>query len=166
MPSERTNGTGTKSSRPSPIATVTPEKSTERPGRRHRPHDRAVDVLRRSELLAEAVDDEQRVVDREPEPDELDEVRDVADHRELVREQRRRCPSVAGDRARGEAKRHEHGEREAEHREEHRERDRQRDRLAAQQVVREHGLEVVLDRRLAGDVARGWPASARRRVVV
>ena len=31
MPSERTNGTGTKSSSASPIATVAPEKSTERP---------------------------------------------------------------------------------------------------------------------------------------
>ena len=57
-----------------------------------------------------------------------------------------------GDRAGGERERHEHGEREAEHGEEHRERDRQRDRLAAQQVVREHGLEVVLDRGLAGHV--------------
>ena len=30
-PSERTNGTGTKSRRPSPIPTVAPEKRTERP---------------------------------------------------------------------------------------------------------------------------------------
>ena len=57
------------------------------PGRLHRPDDRQVDVLGRSELLAEAVDDEQRVVDRKPEPDELDEVRDVAHHRDLVREE-------------------------------------------------------------------------------
>ena len=121
-------------------------------GGRHRADDRVVDVARRAELLPEAVDDEERVVDGEPEADELDEVRDVADHRDGVREREddaRASPVIVQA---ANAKRHEHREREAEHGEEHGERDRQRDRLAAQQVVREHGLEVVLDRRLAGHV--------------
>jgi len=137
-------------------------------GRLHRADDRTVDVARGSELLAEPVDDKQRVVDGEPEPDELDEIRDIAHHRDAMREteddgERR------GDRAGRKHERHEHGEREPEHREEHRERDRQRDRLAAQQVVREHRLEVVLDRRLAGDVRARLPgerASHRRRVAL
>ena len=91
MPSERTNGTGTKSSSPRPIATVAPEKRTERPAVCIVRTIAQVDVLGRSELLAEAVDDEQRVVDRKPEPDELDEVRDVAHHRDLVREEEDEC---------------------------------------------------------------------------
>ena len=64
-PSERTNGTGMMSSNESPMATAIPESSTVRPGRRHRaarPHRR-----RRSQsvgqLLAEAMDDEEGVVD-------------------------------------------------------------------------------------------------------
>ena len=135
------------------------------PGRLHCPDDRQVHVLGRSELLAEAVDDEERVIDREPKPDELDEVRDVAHHRHLVREEEDGAQG-RGDRARGEREGHEHREREAEHREQHRECYRERDRLAAQQVVRQHRLEVVLDRRLAGDVcvrlARERAAQGRR----
>ena len=71
------NGTGTKKSSASPIATARPEKTTARP---------ALAIVRTiaasvesssRELLAEAADDQQRVVDREPEPDQLDEVRRV-----------------------------------------------------------------------------------------
>ena len=71
------NGSGMKSSSASPIATVAPEKTTARP---------AVAIVRTiavvlrlgaRELLAEAVDDQQRVVDRDPEADQLDEVRHV-----------------------------------------------------------------------------------------
>jgi hypothetical protein len=153
------NGTGTKRSSARPTATVAPEKRTARP---------AVSIVVERELLAEAGDDEQRVVDREAEADQLHEIRDVADHRQLVRHrpderERRR------DRARGEDERNEHGEREAEHRDQHGERDRQRDRLAAAQIAREDRLEVVLDRRRARDVrprAAGERAANRVRVAL
>ena len=53
----------------------------------HRGHDR---VVHRSflvrQLVSEPVHDQERIVDREPEPDELDEVRDIEHHQELVRE--------------------------------------------------------------------------------
>ena len=146
-----------KSRSASPIATAQPEKTTARP---------AVDMVRTTaasasradaELLPEAEDDEERVVDREPEPDQLDEVRHVRDHRELVRE-----PvddeERPGDRAR---------------REEERDRDRPRDaeerakRMSSatgtaiasprRRSSREDRVEVVLDRRLPGDERSGSP---------
>ena len=69
MPSERMNGTGTKSSSAESDRDGRAGEEHRAAGRRHRPHDRAVDVVVAAELLAEAVDDEQRVVDCEPEPD-------------------------------------------------------------------------------------------------
>ena len=86
MPIERMNGTGTTSRSPSPTATAPPENATARPAvatceRRRRP---ASPPAR--ELLAVAVHDEQRVVDGEPEPDQLDEVAHVGDHRDVVRD--------------------------------------------------------------------------------
>ena len=115
------------------------------PARRlHRAHDRVVDACLAPELLAKPVDDEQRVVDRKADADELDQVGDVAHHREGVRQrvddgERRR------DRAGREHEGNEDGERDAENGEEDRERDRKRERLAAAQVGREDRLEIVLD---------------------
>ena len=157
-PSERMNGTGTNRSSASPIATVAPEKTTARP---------AVAIVRTTassagpvvagELLAEAVDDEQRVVDGEPEPDQLDEVRHVADHREHMR-RRVDGRERSGDRAGREHERDQHDERQSEHGDEHEQRDRERDLLAAAQVGGEDRLEIVLDRGLAGDECRGRAA--------
>ncbi len=116
--------------------------------RLHRPDDRVLDARLPLRLLAEAVHDEQRVVDREAEADELDEVRHEGDEREHVRER----PDDAerrGDRARGDEKRHERGQREPEHEQEHGERGRERDRLAPAQVGGEHRVEVVLESRLS-----------------
>ena len=105
------------------------------------------------ELLAEAVDDQERVVDRECEPDQLDEVRHVRDHRERVRE-RLDDQERARDRAGGEDERDRDREREAEDGDQHQERDRERDRLPAPEVAREDAVEVALDRRLPGHVRR------------
>ena len=71
------NGTGTKSRSASPIATARPEKTTARP---------ALAIVRTIASSAESSSAsssrkrqtiEQRVVDREPEADQLDEVRRV-----------------------------------------------------------------------------------------
>src|SRR5581483_2673485 len=89
------NGSGIKRSSASPTATVAPEKITARP---------AVSIVRSTaastswprvvsrssglrparELLSEAIDDQQRVVDRDPDPDQEDQVRDVGRHRHVV----------------------------------------------------------------------------------
>ena len=59
----------------------------DRPARgRHRPHDRILLRVVPAQLLAEAVDDQQRVVDRDPEPDQRDEVLEVGRQLHEVRE--------------------------------------------------------------------------------
>ena len=71
------NGTGTKSSTASPIATATAGEDDGTPCGRHRSHDGVRVGCAVGRLLPEAVHDEERVVDREPEADQLDEGRDV-----------------------------------------------------------------------------------------
>ena len=81
MPIERMNGSGSNTSSASPIATVTPENSTARP---------AVFMVGRApprrssgcalELFAVAVDDQQRVVDRDRDADQRHQLLDVDGH--------------------------------------------------------------------------------------
>ena len=115
------------------------------PGGLHRAHDRLVGVVRARELLAEAVDDEQRVVDGDAEPDQLDQVRHVGrrggEPGDPVHDAER-----TRDRAGGEQERHRHRHREAEHAQQHEQGDRQGDALPLRQVVREDRVEVVLGR--------------------
>ena len=108
------NGSGIATSSASPSATAMPEKTTARP---------AVSIVRTTassfveparELLAEAVDDQQRVVDGDPEPDQLHEVRRVGRRLGEVRDPVD-DPERAGDRAGGEDERDRHRPREAEH---------------------------------------------------
>ena len=133
-------------------------------GRLHRPHDRVVLALPERELLPEAVDDQQRVVDGDPEPDQLHEVRRVGrrrpDARDAVDD-----PERAADRAGGEDERDRHRPGEPEHEEQHEERDRERDQqLAVPEVAVEDRVEVVLDRGGARDVhLRDAAADARAR---
>ena len=83
IPSERMSGTGTKINRASPRATARPDTTTARP---------AVAMVRTGvldgaasrNLFAKAEHHEQRVVDREREPDQRDDVRHVRDHRDAV----------------------------------------------------------------------------------
>ena len=150
IPSERTNGTGTKRSAPSPIATARPENATARP---------AVAIVRTTAssaratlraLDAVAVHDQERVVDRQAEPDQHDEVRHVRRHRHHVGE----CVDGrerSGDRARGEEERDQDGGREAEERDQDGERDRQRDQLGPPEVGGDDRVEIVLQRRSARD---------------
>ena len=81
IPIERMNGSGRMTIESRPTATVEPETITERPGVRHRLDERRLDVLALAQLVAEAEDHQQRVVDRDAEPDErdqeLDDDRDV-----------------------------------------------------------------------------------------
>jgi hypothetical protein len=117
---------------------------------RHRARDRLVPPEPAAELLTEAVDDEQRVVDREAEPDQGDEVRDVRRGLEQLGDAEDRGQR-AGDRARREQEGDRHRERRAEEDEQNEERDRHRDQLAPPAVGAEDRPEVVLDRGLAGD---------------
>jgi hypothetical protein len=106
------------------------------------------------QLLAEAVDDQQRVVDRDPEPDQLDQVRDVGRHRQPVRKEVDEAER-AHDRAGGEQERDRHRPRQPEHQQQDPERNRDRDQeLALPQVLVEDRVQVVLDRSLAGHVGR------------
>ena len=167
IPSERTNGTGTSTSRPRPTVTAPPAERDRAPRRRNGPHDRIVDGALAVELLAEAHDHEQRVVDREPQPDQLDEVPHVGDHRDLVGDQEDHAERDR-DRARGDDERDDDREGKPEERKEHEQRQRDRDRLAAMEIRREHRVEVRLHGGLAGDERRGRAAqsSSQRRCVV
>ena len=95
------NGSGIATSSARPSATAIPEKTTARPAVCIVRDDRVVDRLPGGELLPEAVDDEQRVVDRDPEPDQLHEVRRVGRRRPELRDPVD-DPERAGDRAGGE----------------------------------------------------------------
>ena len=117
--------------------------------RQHRRDDRLVARRPSPQLLAEAVDDEERVVDRDPEPDERDEVRQVRRQLHEVREDPDE-PERGRDGQDCEREREQEGER-PEREDEYQERDRDRDHLTAQEVLREHRVEVVLDRSLAGE---------------
>ena len=85
-PIERMNGSGMNTSSPRPMATVSPENSVARPGRAHRLDQRGVRVVVALELLAIPEDDEHRVVDRDREADQRDDVRHVDRHVHVVRE--------------------------------------------------------------------------------
>ena len=160
----RMNGSGIATSSASPSATAMPGEDDRAAGGLHRPHDRVVLVRPRAELLAEAVDDEQRVVDRDPEADQLHEVRRVRRRLRQVRDPVD-DPERARDRAGGEDERDRHRAREAEHERAARAaRSGSRSHSPLLQVLVEDRVEVVLDRAGAGHVRAldaGRPADAR-----
>ena len=86
MPIERMNGSGRMTMLSRPIATVEPETITDRPACVIVSTSASSRRLAVRELLAEAEDHQQRVVDRDAEPDErdeeLDDDRDVGDVRQ------------------------------------------------------------------------------------
>ena len=112
-------------------------------------HDRLVAGRAARELLPEPVDDEQRVVDRDSEPDERDQVREVRRQLHEVGEDPD-DPEGGGDRHDREREREQERER-PEREDEDQERDRDRDHLALCEILREHRVEVVLDGRLSGE---------------
>ena len=69
IPIERMNGSGRSTMLSRPIATVEPETTTERPAWVIVSTSALLDVSAVVELLAEAEDHQQRVVDRDAEPD-------------------------------------------------------------------------------------------------
>ncbi len=87
------------------------------------------------QLLFEPVDDEQAVVDRQAEADELHEVRDVEDHQETVREEEHDRERGKG-RARRHEEREEQGDGQPEDEREQSQRDHHRQQLAPSQVRR------------------------------
>ena len=73
MPIERMNGSGRMIIDSRPTATVEPETITERPACVIVCDERGLDVLALAQLVAEAEDHQQRVVDRHAEADERDQ---------------------------------------------------------------------------------------------
>ncbi len=127
----------------------------------HRAHDRV--LLRRpaAQLLAEAVDDEERVVDRDAEAYEHHQVLEVGGQLHEVGEDPDH-PERDDDGGGREDERNEEGKRaEDEHEDEQRDRDGNEE-LADLQVFGEDGIEVVLDGRLAADEDLGAWDVARR----
>ena len=101
------------------------------------------------ELLAEAARHEQRVVDRDAESDERDDVlrvdRDAGDLRE-----QEHAGDAAHDREQSGAERDQRRDDRAEHEEQEDQRERQRDDLRALEIGEEHLVEAVVDREDAG----------------
>ena len=116
-------------------------------GGRHRADDGVVDPVAALELLAKAVDDEQRVVDAQCKADQLHEVRHVRRHQHFGCEDE---PKRGRDRRPREQQRQRHDPRDAQREQQHDERRRDRDRdLAVAEIAFEDRLEVVLDRGLS-----------------
>ena len=128
-------------------------------GMRHRLHERGLDLCALAQLVAEAEDHQQRVVDRDAQPDERDQeldddrdVRDVGqdpDQRERVQDRRHR-----------DHERHQHRRQRAEHEEEDHERAERADHRLEQHAraaavsVRARFLERVVARHLDGRAGR------------
>ena len=83
IPIERMNGSGSSTMLSEADRDGRPGHDHRAPGVRHRLDERRLDVLALAQLVPEAEDHQQRVVDRHPEPDqrdqELDDDRDVRD---------------------------------------------------------------------------------------
>jgi hypothetical protein len=120
------------------------------PGRLHRPDGCRLDLSPARQLLPEPVHDQQRVVDRDPDPDQEHEIGDVRRRGHEVGDhvdERQRPEHRAGR----EQERDRHRPAEAEDEQEDGDRDRQGDRFASPEVVAEDRVEVVLDRRRPRD---------------
>ena len=101
------------------------------------------------ELFSEAVRDEERVVDRDAEADERDDVLGVdGDVGHAREDEHPRDPADDGEHAHPE--RDERRDDAPEHDEQQDERERERDRLGAAQVFLEHDVETVRDREHSG----------------
>ena len=142
-PNDCTNGTRTSSSTPSPIATVTPENTTART---------AVCIVRATaagtsqaaaELLPEPVHDQQRVVDRDPEPDQRHDVRREHRHVGQVR-QREHDRQHDRDHEQRQHERHDPGREAAEHQHQHDQRQRAGDELGAHEVAAQGRVHLPL----------------------
>ena len=141
-----------------PIASAVPANSTVRPARAAVSCDRVRHGAAGRQLLAEARDDEQRVVDAEREPDHRDHVeRERVDLHARSDQAHQRGADARHEQAAD--RRHERRERAAEDRQQHHEQDRQRDQLALVERVQRGLVDRAHQRRLAGEVDP-QPASA------
>ena len=150
---------GNTNSAPTAAATVSALPTTVRPAWARVSSKAAGTSRPGGELLAESADDEEAVVDGEPEPEDRRQVDgEDGDRRDAVDHPQRQQGPDDGDAA----DRERHGRRHqgAEHEEQQDERQRHRERLGAQQVVLDHAVDFVegggetshLDRDRAGHV--------------
>ena len=121
------------------------------PGGRHRCLQRGGRLLSRCELLAEAEDHEHRVVDRDREADQRDDVGDVLGHVAEVGDDPDE-PERGRQRRKGESDGDDHRAQCPEHEQQHRERDRNGDRLAFAEVAVVDRLQVVAERGKASQI--------------
>ena len=152
-----------KSSSASPIATAVPLKTTARPAVAIVRIDRLLARRLRAVLLAVAVDHEQRVVDRDPEPDQHHHVLRCTSRAPCCSRRSRRSRASPGSTTAAN-RNGSRNESVPKTKTRSSERDRDRDeQLADLEVAREDRVEVVLDRRLAGDVEPRARESSRPR---
>ena len=130
------------------------------PGGGHRLDQCGVRVVVELELLAIAEDDEHRVVDRDREADQRDDVRHVDGHVHGVGEDPHEAER-RGDAHEGEDERHDDAADRAEHERHHEDRDGHGDRLALAEVLVVDRLCVVVERGIAGQVGLGARARCR-----
>ena len=115
--------------------------------RGHRDRERLFAGFACGELVAEPADDEQRVVDRDGEADERDDVDRVLRHVGEAPEEER-AAHAADDREHADAQRQQCGDDGREDQNEHEQRDGQGHHLAALNVRLERGVERVVERHL------------------
>ena len=124
------------------------------PGGGHGLDQRGVRVVVDRELLAIAEHDEHRVVDRDREADQRDDVRHVDGHVHRVGEDPHEAER-RGDAHEGEDERHDDPADRAEHERHDEDRDGHGDRLALAEVLVVDRLRVVVERGIAGQVRLG-----------
>ncbi len=142
----------------------------ERDGPASRGHGRGQGVgtaLPRSQLVPEAVDDEERIVDGDCQPDQRHDVQGVL--RDIGDAAEQECSGEAAhDCADPDPEREACGHHRSEDEEQQDQRHRQRDRLGPGQVTLERSAEVAVDRHIPGTdhrQAAGTDSRPQRRVV-
>ena len=160
MPIERMAGASNSSSPDSPMATAMPLNATALPAVADRPLDRLADGPAAAQLLAEAADDEQRVVDRQREPEHRRDVEHEDAHLDLLGDDVDEG-EAAGDRQAGDEQRHAGRDERGEDEDQDERDDRQRDELGLLEVLLGLLGRVLGDRAVAGQLV--GVAGRRRR---
>ena len=124
-------------------------------GGRHGDRDRILSARACSHLIAKAIDDEQRVIDRERETDQGDDVGRVLRHVGEACEHHRAAKS-ADDREQPNAEREKRSDDRGEDEDEHQERDWKRDVLRALKVRVQRRVKSQIEWNLASGNHRQW----------
>ena len=151
MPIERMAGALNRSSPDRPMATATPLNATALPAVADGPLDRLFDGPAASQFLAEPADDEQRVVDRQREPEHRRDVEHEDAHLDLLGDDVDEG-EAARDGEAGDEQRHPGRDERREDEDQHDRDDRQRDELGLLEVLLGLLGGVLGDRAVAGQL--------------